>query len=262
MRATALGATETAHDVLDIILRHQRAAEAGPCVECKAVHLARLRAAIQQGRPISLVLAGFPCKVPDRGQALGRLPDLAERLSLHFLHRLCQEVQGVYSPGARLTLCPEGWVFADLLGVPDEDAAAYARGLRDMIVDGGYWSLDLATSQDLVGECAPAAARRRLLETAGEAGGDEYARRARAWNALLLRRYPGAVHLGAGASGGHDDRIGIHLPGTRGSSLLPWDGVAIDLGGRFALMRRSQAEQMGGSLVWQNGRPSHYVYAG
>ena len=44
--------------------------------------------------------------------------------------------------------------------------------------------------------------------------------------------------------------------------MTPWHGTAVELDGRFVLMRRQQAEALGARLVFSEGRPSHYLLAG
>jgi pyoverdine/dityrosine biosynthesis protein Dit1 len=44
--------------------------------------------------------------------------------------------------------------------------------------------------------------------------------------------------------------------------ITPWHGVAVDMAGRFVLMKRCDAEELGASLVYAKGRPSHYVLPG
>jgi pyoverdine/dityrosine biosynthesis protein Dit1 len=90
----------------------------------------------------------------------------------------------------------------------------------------------------------------------------EYRRRLRICEDLLAWRYPDAVRLSAYPTERHDGPIGIRLLEEREPWLAPWQGVVLDVGGRFVLTTRSQAERLGGSLMWRSGRPSHYVYAG
>ncbi|MFJ9543899.1 L-tyrosine/L-tryptophan isonitrile synthase family protein [Streptomyces sp. NPDC101225] len=51
-------------------------------------------------------------------------------VSLTFLNALCPEMERIYPPGARVTICSDGHVFGDLIGVPDEHIDAYADELR------------------------------------------------------------------------------------------------------------------------------------
>lgn len=98
-----------------------------------AVQLPRIRAFVDAARPIEFVLPAFPAKSPNPNKVLGRLPDMAERLSLSFLNELCERIRGFHAPGAKLTICSDGRVFGDLIRVDDRDITAYQHALRQLI---------------------------------------------------------------------------------------------------------------------------------
>jgi pyoverdine/dityrosine biosynthesis protein Dit1 len=58
---------------------------------------------------------------------------MAEEQALLFIANVCREIQAVYPPGVRLTICSDGHVFSDLVGVPDDDVSAYGSALSEMI---------------------------------------------------------------------------------------------------------------------------------
>lgn len=95
-----------------------------------APHLERLRGLIHRNQPVHFVLPAFPAKSPNRAKTLGQLPDMGERLSLEFLERLCEEIESDYPGGAYITICSDGRVFSDLVGVSDDDVSRYRDGLR------------------------------------------------------------------------------------------------------------------------------------
>jgi pyoverdine/dityrosine biosynthesis protein Dit1 len=64
---------------------------------------------------------------------LGRLPDRGEALAIDHLRRVCDEVAAIYPPGARITICSDGRVFSDLVGVTDDDVTAYGDAIGSMI---------------------------------------------------------------------------------------------------------------------------------
>lgn len=101
-----------------------------PCEECFARHRPKVEHFVRQGMPVHFVLPAFPAKSPNRHKVLGTLPDLAERLSLEFLQSFCDYVRHSYEPGARITICSDGHVFSDLVGVPDPDVTAYRSELE------------------------------------------------------------------------------------------------------------------------------------
>lgn len=86
----------------------------------------------------------------------------------------------------------------------------------------------------------------------------EVIRRSAAWGELLRERFPDAVRLSIHPQACGADKIGVGLMETDDNWLTPWHGVAVDVGGRFLLMQRHQAEGLDGELVHRDGRPSHF----
>lgn len=83
--------------------------------------------------------------------------------------------------------------------------------------------------------------------------------RSRAWGDLVGVNFPDSLRLSIHPQSSHADKIGFHLIRTRDSWLTPWHGVVVDDGTNMTLVKRSQAESDNASLVWRDGRPSHYV---
>jgi pyoverdine/dityrosine biosynthesis protein Dit1 len=100
-----------------------------------AVQSPRIEAFVARGQRIDFILPAFPTKSPNPQKVLGKLPDMAERLALGFLHRLCMNIQAIYSPGARIIICSDGHVFADLIEVSDSDVANYQTAMKALIAD-------------------------------------------------------------------------------------------------------------------------------
>lgn len=82
--------------------------------------------------------------------------------------------------------------------------------------------------------------------------------RSKAWGDLVELRFPNAVRLSIHPQACGSKKLGIRLI-EPDNWLTPWHGVAIDVGGKFMLLKRSQAEKLGARLVHQDGRPSHYA---
>jgi len=139
---------EVASNVLMALMEHQRLArEAGCasrfCEKCATVHRGRVARFVSRNAPIRLVLPAFAGKSPNRAKVLGAVPDMAEQLSLAFLKQLCDRIQGIYSPGARITICSDGRVFTDVVQFEDSDVTRYQAGLQEIIDQLGGGALDL-----------------------------------------------------------------------------------------------------------------------
>lgn len=135
---TAVNTERVADGVLRIVLEHQRRVPGGECTgdvceKCLRYHLDQVQEAVEAGRPLEFVLPAFPAKSPNPAKVLGYLPDRAEELALTFLRSLCERIEEVYPPGARILICSDGRVFSDLIGVNDEHVTAYRQALDTMI---------------------------------------------------------------------------------------------------------------------------------
>lgn len=83
--------------------------------------------------------------------------------------------------------------------------------------------------------------------------------RSKAWGELVNDKFPNSLRLSIHPQPSHAEKIGFHLIRTKDSWLTPWHGVVVDDGKSMTLVKRSQAEEYNASLVWRNGRPSHFV---
>jgi pyoverdine/dityrosine biosynthesis protein Dit1 len=131
-------------------------------------HRERIRRSMLAGVPIHLVLPAFPAKSANPLKTLGELPDLGEWLSLRFLDDLCRRIATCYRPGVRLTICSDGRVFSDLVGVPDEGVTRYRNEMRALIERGGFEHLDLIDLDDLFALRDYATLREELLVRFGD----------------------------------------------------------------------------------------------
>jgi pyoverdine/dityrosine biosynthesis protein Dit1 len=168
-------ATKTAEKILRLLFRHRRlqddagACAKDPCSACLAIHLPHVRRFVRAKEPIHAVLPAFPAKSPSPRKTLGSRPDLAEEVSLAFLQSVCDAVRDIYPPGMRLTICSDGRVFGDLVGVADDDVTCYGRELAALIRERGARSLDVFRMEDLFeGDDFPAM-RARLAKHYAEA---------------------------------------------------------------------------------------------
>jgi pyoverdine/dityrosine biosynthesis protein Dit1 len=151
----ASGAREQAHEIAELLLRHQRRADGRPgqpgncrelpCHGCRSTQAEVIEAFVLAGLPVRLVLPAFPGKSPNRAKVLGTLPDMAEELALGFLDSLTSRIRKIYAPGAEIVICSDGRVFSDAVGIPDDDITAYHRELRAMIAALPHGAVSLFT---------------------------------------------------------------------------------------------------------------------
>jgi len=143
-------------DILRVLLPHRRTenAQCHPADEylgCFFHQLNQIHRFVSGDLPITFTLPAFPCKSPNTDKVLGHLPDLGELASLRFLNHLCAQVGEMYSPGARVLICSDGHVFADLIRVPDQHIDEYAAALRGMINEEGLSTIELFSLADVYG---------------------------------------------------------------------------------------------------------------
>jgi len=86
----------------------------------------------------------------------------------------------------------------------------------------------------------------------------EVIRRSNAWSALVESQFPTAIRLSIHPQACGAVKLGIRLL-EADSWMTPWHGVALKVAdGQFFLMKRSQAEALGATMVLSEGQPSHY----
>ena len=179
-------------DVLNILFRDNRVLPGVPqglTKTSEALHRPRVESAVRAKRPIELVLPAFPAKSPSPEKVLGRLPDLAEVRALERLYELLDQIEARHEGGAQLTICSDGHVFADLVGVSDDDVDAYKRALLALVDHPRIRWFDLGTA--FGDELAPAALRARLVARYAESEADL---RARAKTSPSLRAQIDGIH--------------------------------------------------------------------
>ncbi|MGC0420988.1 L-tyrosine/L-tryptophan isonitrile synthase family protein [Embleya sp. AB8] len=145
----------TSAAILELLLPHRRAAEPHPDTEPASVadfpeQLERIADFVDRDEPVEFALPAFPCKSPNPAKVLGHLPDEGERLSLAFLDGLCTSIQAIHPPGARMLICSDGHVFADLVRVPDPHVDAYTDELRAIIARDGLSRLSVFDLRDVL----------------------------------------------------------------------------------------------------------------
>jgi L-tyrosine isonitrile synthase len=163
----------TAELILHILLKHHRfEGEHDHGIDeypsCFSAQLDQIEQFINVGEPLKLALPGFPCKSPNCEKVLSHLPDMGERLALRFLHKLCKDIEEVYSPGARVLICSDGHVFGDLILVPDIHIDEYAAALQQIIDDEGMDTIELFSLEHVFGGRSYDDKRAKLATEFGE----------------------------------------------------------------------------------------------
>jgi pyoverdine/dityrosine biosynthesis protein Dit1/AcrR family transcriptional regulator len=150
-----------AENILRTLFRHRRLQDPSfpcakePCPQCFALHLPRVERFISAGEPIHLLIPGFPAKSANREKTLGPLPDMGEELALRFLQSVCDSIQELYPPGARITICSDGRVFSDLVGVSDADVTAYNAAIVDLLKRLGTTMIDVFDMDEVLSVRGP-----------------------------------------------------------------------------------------------------------
>lgn len=155
-----LSTSHTSRRIIETLHRYQRVDESAtadkaepcaPCAACFEARSAKIERFIKQGEKIHFVIPAFPAKSPNKKKVLGVLPDLGELMALNFLQRLSEYVGYFYPPGARVTICSDGHVFSDVVGVTDSTVTAYRESLMACIKAANLASLEMFGLDDAFG---------------------------------------------------------------------------------------------------------------
>jgi pyoverdine/dityrosine biosynthesis protein Dit1 len=204
--------TELSIKILRRLFRHRRlqpdagSCAGNPCEQCLALHLPKVRRFVMAGEPLHFLLPSFPAKSPSPLKVLGRLPDMAEELALKFLEGVCDEIKELYPTGARMTICSDGRVFSDLVGVSDADVTEYGREIDALLEQIGARSLDTFSMEDLYDLEDHAAMRQQLCThyadslEAIEKRADDYAHHRALFNGIQRFLFEDRIALETGKS--------------------------------------------------------------
>lgn len=161
--------TQLARAILTQIFQHRRLhsledCSKNPCEQCFALHLVRVRRAIMMQEPIHAILPAFPAKSPSLKKVLGVYPDMAEEIALNYLQSLATAVQAIYPPGMQITICSDGRVFSDLVGVTDDQVTNYGIEIQAMIKRLGVTALATFNTEDVFETTEYSVMRTQLCE--------------------------------------------------------------------------------------------------
>ncbi|KAI1740163.1 Pyoverdine/dityrosine biosynthesis protein-domain-containing protein [Xylaria scruposa] len=150
--ATAQTHEATASKILAIIASYSTVFERQSSL-WDAVHdfLPVVTKQIASGAPVHMLLPGFPFKENSKNLVLGPLPDLGEELALAHLQGLCDNISAIYENGAEVTICSDGLVYNDLMGVSKEAVWEYGEALRAMAARNELHNIKFIRLWDLLG---------------------------------------------------------------------------------------------------------------
>jgi pyoverdine/dityrosine biosynthesis protein Dit1/AcrR family transcriptional regulator len=165
---------EVAKQILGVIFNHRKISNTDEnctgtnCEKCFEKHLAKVNYFVSLNQPIHFILPAFPAKSPNQTKVLGELPDLGEETALITLENMCSEILDAYPPGAKVTICADGRIFASLVGITDEKVTNYANVLKEMISELQLKNIDFVNLEDLLPENSFVEAREFVIENYAE----------------------------------------------------------------------------------------------
>lgn len=131
----------------------------------KQILAERIDGFVAQGQPIKFAMLGFPFKSTNtRDKVFGPQPDLGEQLTVQNFVDFNKTISSIYTPGVKITVASDGYVFNDLLGVADSTVADYTAISQDYSRAGIFQIIDLNdfySGHDLAGK------RTRLMDQFG-----------------------------------------------------------------------------------------------
>lgn len=162
------------HELLKIIFNHRKTTPADeacrqtPCETCLQLNESQIRYFTSLQQPLHFILPAFPAKSPNQNKVLGELPDLGEEIALNTLEDLCREIGSVYPPGAIITICSDGRIFSELVGVTDEQVTRYVDRIKQMIDRLELTQIRIVNLEDLIGGGSFNELRERVLAAYAE----------------------------------------------------------------------------------------------
>lgn len=89
---------------------------------------------VNKNEPIKFSMMGFPMKSPnDRDKVLGKLPDMAEEVTIQTFRDFNSQIKEVYSPGIIISIVSDGFIFNDVMRVSDDVVIKYQERNMEMV---------------------------------------------------------------------------------------------------------------------------------
>jgi pyoverdine/dityrosine biosynthesis protein Dit1 len=162
------------NQIINVLFNHRKVShydekcEINNCKICNEKHFNKIDFFVSNQQPIHFILPAFPAKSPNISKVLGDLPDLGEEVALITLENLCNEIKDAYAPGARITICSDGRIFAKLVGVTDEKVSAYVNVLHNLINELELKNIDIINLEDILPDVSFNDAREYVIEKFAE----------------------------------------------------------------------------------------------
>ena len=138
------------------------------CETCMQIHEFKVNYFTHQNKPLHFILPAFPAKSPNPQKVLGVLPDLGEQIALSTLDDICKEIKSIYKPGATITICSDGRIFSELVGVTHEDVTHYVNGIKSLINQLNLHYISIVNLEDLMDGDSFDAMKNTVIETYAE----------------------------------------------------------------------------------------------
>lgn len=170
MKTVEQHSIQLAHQIVAILKEHKRAelCHHEEYHDCLVPHVNKLAKLIAKNEILHFVLPAFPAKSPNSTKTYGFLPDLGEHLALCFLNQLCCSIKNIYPPGAEITICSDGRVFNDLVGVCNSKVDAYSKKIQDILVDNDLTQISLFALDEYYNAISYTKMRNNLIVEFGE----------------------------------------------------------------------------------------------
>lgn len=150
---------QVAERVAKVLFKHRTQHPKNPCVqeicpECTGAIQKAVLPFIQKNAPIQMTMAAFPFKAMSRLKCINEYPDMAEVISLRFLHSIIEDIGKEYTPGAKLTIYNDGLMYTPIaVNPPDRKAIKYIRHLKEIIQQiGADKAIEMKTLKDYYGD--------------------------------------------------------------------------------------------------------------
>lgn len=125
----------------------------------------KIEAFTSAGKPIEFSMLGIPFKsINTRDKTIGTMPDLGEELMFKNFANFGEKIKNIYSPGIEMHVVSDGYIFNDLMDVPDKTVQEYEEINKDLSREAPVIIHDL---QDFYGGQSISSARGKVIQQFG-----------------------------------------------------------------------------------------------